>query len=103
MKIVIFVTAANKLQGKKIAQALIKEKLAACVNIINPVGSFFFWDNKIDSAKEAMLVIKTKKSLFKKLEKRVKALHSYDVPEIIALPIVAGNKAYLDWIDGSTG
>ncbi|MFC1703250.1 divalent-cation tolerance protein CutA [Candidatus Omnitrophota bacterium] len=101
MKIVVFVTAANIAQAKKIAQALIKEKLAACVNIVNPVQSLFWWDNKVDSAKEALLVIKTKKSLFKRLITKVRSLHSYDVPEIIALPIVAGYKPYLDWIDGS--
>jgi len=81
---------------------LIKQKLAACVNLINPVNSLFWWQKKVDCAKEVLLIIKTKKGLFKRLEKLVKSLHSYDVPEIIALPIIAGNKQYLNWIDDST-
>jgi periplasmic divalent cation tolerance protein len=102
MAIVVFVTCANKNQANKIAQALIKQKLAACVNLVNPVNSLFWWQKKVDSSKEVLLIIKTKKKLFGKLEKLVKSLHSYEVPEIIALPIIMGNKKYLDWINDST-
>lgn len=102
MAIVVFVTCANIEQAKNISEALIKEKLAACVNLINPVNSLFWWQGKVDSSEEILLIIKTKKRLFIKLEKLVKSLHSYDVPEIIALPIIAGNKKYLKWIDDST-
>ena len=102
MSIVIFVTCANKIQAKKIAQALIRHKLAACVNLVNPVNSLFWWQKKVDSCKETLLIIKTKKKLFSKLEKLVKSLHSYEVPEIIALPIIMGNKKYLNWINDST-
>jgi periplasmic divalent cation tolerance protein len=102
MKIVIFVTAANKREAEKISRVLIREKLAACVNIIENVHSLFWWQAKIDSAKEALLIIKTRKALIDKVIRKVKSLHSYAVPEIIALPIIAGNKKYLEWIDAST-
>ncbi len=100
--IVVLVTAGSKEEARKIASGLLEEKLAACVNIIEGVESRFWWQGKIDSAKEALLVIKTKKELFNKLAKKVKSLHSYSVPEIISLPIIAGNKEYLNWINDST-
>ncbi|HBU08761.1 MAG TPA: cytochrome C biogenesis protein CcdA [Candidatus Omnitrophica bacterium] len=103
MYIVVFITAGSKEEAQKIARGLLEEKLAACVNIIDGVESHFWWQGKIDSAKEALLVIKTKKELFNKLAKKVKSLHSYSVPEIIALPIVTGNTEYLNWINDSTG
>lgn len=99
MYIVIFVTASSKEEAQKISAGLIKDKLAACVNIVDKVSSIFLWDGKIDRAKEALLIIKSKKEKFAKIIKLVKSLHSYKVPEIIALPIVAGDKAYLRWMD----
>jgi periplasmic divalent cation tolerance protein len=102
MNIVILVTAGNKKEAKKIASVLIGEKLAACVNIIGGVDSLFRWQGKIDSAKEVLLVIKTRKPLMGKLIKKVKSLHSYEVPEIIALPIIGGDKKYLSWLNEST-
>lgn len=102
MHIVVLVTASSKKEAQKLASCLLQEKLAACVNVIDGVDSHFRWQGKIDKAKEALLMIKTKKPLFNKLQKRIKSLHSYEVPEIIALPIIAGNKKYLDWIDDST-
>ena len=99
MHTVIFVTAPDKKQARQIANKLIKTKLAACVNIIPGVESLFSWKGKIDSAKELLLIIKSEKSKLPRIIKTVKSLHSYEVPEIIALPIVAGNKEYLRWID----
>ena len=96
--IIVLVTIANKVEAEKIAQSLLKEKLIACANIINPVTSFFHWSSKIDKAEECLVVMKTRKDLFAELSERVKALHSYEVPEILALPIVEGSKAYLDWM-----
>lgn len=101
MRIIIFVTAASKKQAGQIAEALIKKKLAACVNIIGGVNSFFRWQGKIDSAKEVLLIIKSNKDKLPRIITCVKSLHSYDVPEIIALPIIAGDRAYLKWIDES--
>lgn len=103
MHTVVFVTASGKKEAQRIARALIKEKLAACVNIIDKVDSLFWWKGKVDRSREALLVIKTKKGLAPRLIKKIRALHSYNVPEIIGLPIVFGNKAYLGWIDESVG
>ena len=101
MYIVIFVTAANKQEGKKIASGLIKQKLAACVNIIDKVGSLFFWEGKTQKAEESLLIIKSKKERLNRIIKLIKSLHSYTVPEIIALPIISGDKPYLRWIDAT--
>jgi len=102
VNVVILVTAANKKEAEKIACALIKEKLAACANIIENLHSIFWWQGKVDNAKEALLIVKTRKALMNKLIKKVKSLHSYKVPEIIALPIICGDKKYLKWINEST-
>ena len=101
MYIVIFITAANKKEAHRLAQQLIKHKLAACVNIADKIESFFWWQGKVDRAKEALLIIKSKKSRLTKIIKLVKSMHSYEVPEVIALPIISGDKPYLDWIDES--
>lgn len=101
MHIVVFVTAANIEEARKIADKLIQDKLAACVNMIDNVKSLFWWEGKLDSAQEVMLVIKSAKSKFSKIVNAVKSVHSYEVPEIIALPIIAGEKKYLRWIDDS--
>lgn len=102
MHIVVLVTASSKKEADKIAQGLLEEKLAACVNIVEGLESRFWWQGKIDSAKELLLIIKTRKTLFNKLAKKVRSLHSYTVPEIIAIPIISGSKAYLDWINDCT-
>ncbi len=101
MYIVIFVTASGKKEAKKIAQVLLEHKSAACVNIIENIESFFWWQGKIDTAKESLLVIKSKKSKLAQIIKLVKSVHSYEVPEIIALPIIGGEKKYLGWINES--
>lgn len=100
--IVVFVTAKAIPEGRKIAQAVLKQRLAACVNIVPGVESHFWWDGKLDSSQEVLLIMKTRKTLFTKLAKAVKASHSYNVPEIIALPLQAGDKPYLDWIRKET-
>ncbi|MEW6171104.1 MAG: divalent-cation tolerance protein CutA [Candidatus Omnitrophota bacterium] len=100
--LITFITCANQEEAKKIANFLLKKKLAACINIIPKVESLFWWKGKIDKASELLLVVKTKKSLFKKLLIGVKILHSYSCPEIIALPIIDGNKEYLKWLNDST-
>lgn len=103
MYIVIFITVPGKKQAHHIARALIKNKLAACVNIVDRIESFFWWQNKVDFASEALLVIKSKKSKLARIIRLVKSMHSYEVPEIIALPIIAGDKPYLNWVDESLG
>ena len=99
--IIVFVTTKDKKEANKIAHGLLEAKLIACANIIDGVQSLFWWQGKIDSSKEALLVLKTKKNLFKKISVKVKSLHSYQTPEIIALPIADGSKDYLAWINSS--
>lgn len=103
MNIVVFITTANKKQARDIALALVKKGMAGCVNIVAGIDSLFRWQGKLDKQKECLLIVKSKRSLMPKLIKLVKSLHSYKVPEIIALPIIAGNKDYLEWLDESTG
>ncbi len=103
MYVVIFVTAAGKKEAELIGATLVKERLAACANIIGGVRSLFWWEGKIDCAKEELLIIKSKKSKLPAIIKRVRSLHSYKVPEIIALPIIGGNRSYLKWLDECIG
>jgi periplasmic divalent cation tolerance protein len=98
--IIVMVTTASKEEAETIAQRLLEAKLIACANIIGPVSSRFLWSGKIDKAEEYLVFMKSRRDLFEKLSESVKALHSYEVPEIIVFPIVAGSKAYLDWLDG---
>ena len=102
MSIVVLVTAKDTAEAEKIAKGLLNKKLAACVNVLEGVKSLFWWEGKIDQAQETLLVIKSQKKHFKGIVKEVKALHSYSVPEVIALPIGAGNPDYLKWIKDST-
>lgn len=103
MRIVIFVTASSGKEAENIANRLIEKKLAACVNIIGNLKSIFWWEGKADTAKEVLLIIKSRKSKLPAIIKQVKSLHSYKVPEIIALPIIAGEKNYLRWLNESLG
>jgi len=98
-KIVIFVTTASEQEAHKIADLLLSRRKAACVNIVPGVDSSFWWQGKLDSARENLLVIKTKASLLTDIIELVKTAHSYEIPEIIALPIIGGNEDYLRWID----
>lgn len=94
---IVLVTASSKEEGEAIASALLEAKLAACVSIF-PVHSMYVWQGKVNSDDEWQLTIKTHLAQFSALEAKIRELHSYEVPEIIALPIVAGSQAYLDWI-----
>jgi periplasmic divalent cation tolerance protein len=100
--IVVFITVKEPEEAQKIAKALIKRRQAACVNIVPAVESHFWWKDKLDSAQESLLIAKTKESLLPDLIKSVKKIHSYSIPEIIALPIVGGSRDYLEWIDSET-
>jgi periplasmic divalent cation tolerance protein len=96
--IVVFITARDMKQAQLISQTLIREKLAACSNMISGVTSFFSWEGKLDRAKEVLVILKTTQKVFSNIVTRVQQLHSYHVPEIIALPIIDGNQEYLRWI-----
>ncbi len=99
--IVVFMTVPDKKEATKIAHSLLKERLIACANIVGPVSSLFWWKGKIDKASEFLVIMKSKKNLFKKLSERVKELHSYEVPEVIALPVIEGLPSYLNWLGAS--
>ena len=99
---VVFMTASSHEEAENIAENLVSHKLAACVNILSNMKSFYWWDDKLCKDDELLLIAKIKTSLFKDLEKAVKKLHSYDVPEIILLPIENGSNAYLQWMEKVT-
>ena len=100
--IAILVTCGSEEEAVKIANALVEAHLAACVNLVAPIRSIYRWEGKIWDEKEWLLIIKTEKQRFQELEKKVKSLHSYSVPEIISLPITEGSSAYLNWIRENT-
>ena len=96
--IALFITTATAEEAQRISRALLEQRRAACVNIVPKVNSHFWWQGKIDSAQENLLIVKTTASQLNELVRLVKQLHSYEVPEIIAIPIVGGNQDYLEWI-----
>jgi periplasmic divalent cation tolerance protein len=98
-RIIILITAGSEEEAHRIAESLVKGKKAACVNIVPRVDSLFWWEGKLNSARESLLLVKTKASLFPEVVELVKRTHSYEVPEIIALPIVAGSEDYVKWLD----
>lgn len=100
--IVIFVTTGSEDEARQIADALLEKRTAACVNIIPAVKSQFWWQGSIDRAVESLLIIKTRADLLQEAISVVKSKHSYQVPEIIALPVIGGNTGYLDWIEKET-
>ncbi|AES73193.2 putative divalent ion tolerance protein, CutA [Medicago truncatula] len=100
--IVVYVTVPNKEAGKKLAESIVTEKLAACVNRVPGIESVYQWEGKIQTDSEELLIIKTRQSLLEALTDHVKANHEYDVPEVISLPITGGNLKYLEWLKEST-
>jgi periplasmic divalent cation tolerance protein len=98
---VILTTASSREEAAKIAKLLIDEKLAACVQLA-PIESFYAWDGKTQNAAEVLLLIKTRESLFESAIARIKAVHSYSVPQIVAMPFTAGFGGYFQWIDDVT-
>lgn len=96
--IIVLMTTSTKQEATNIVKVLLKERLIACANIVDSVSSFFWWQDKIEQEKEVLVIMKSQQDLFEKLSKKVQELHSYDVPEILALPIVDGSQAYLNWI-----
>ncbi len=100
--IIIFITASSEEEARKIATTLVEEKLVACVNILPHISSLYWWEGKVCQADEVMLISKSKSSLFPRIRDRVMSLHSYQVPEIISVPIVDGLPTYLSWIKDVT-
>jgi len=98
----IYMTAASPEEAHKVGRALVEERLAACMNVIPGMSSCYWWQGKIEEARETVLIAKTRRELVERLTARVKALHSYSVPCVVALPILGGNPDYLRWIEEET-
>ncbi len=100
--IVTLCTVPDRESGEKIAAALVEERLAACVNIVAGVTSVYRWEGKVQKEAECLLIIKTGVSQFEALQQRIKKLHPYELPEIVALPIIHGSREYLNWLTENT-
>ena len=97
--LVVLMTAGSQEEAERIAEALVAEMLAACVNVVPGVTSIYRWEGKVQRDQEWLLVAKSRRDMLDRLVERVQALHSYDVPEIIALPLAGGSEPYLRWLD----
>jgi periplasmic divalent cation tolerance protein len=100
--VVVLVTASSADEAVNIASALVEERLAACANVVGPIRSIYRWQEAVEDAEEHLLVIKARAVDFSAVEERVRELHSYDVPEVVALPLRAGSDSYLTWLADST-
>jgi periplasmic divalent cation tolerance protein len=99
----VYVTTADREEARRIGRALVEHRLAACVNILDGMSSFYRWEGAVQDAQETVLIAKTRAELVEALCEKVKALHSYRCPCVVALPILGGNPAFLDWIAAETG
>ncbi len=100
--LVVFVTASSADEAETIASAMVEERLAACANLVPSVASIFRWKGRIEREEEVLIILKSRRLLLDRLIERVGELHSYEVPEVVALPIVGGSDAYLDWLRQET-
>ena len=100
--IVVFITAGSADEAYKIAEKLLAMRLAACINVVPNIFSYYRWQGQLDNTKETLLIVKSQAALINDIIKSVKEIHSYEVPEIIALPIVGGNEDYLKWLTDET-
>jgi periplasmic divalent cation tolerance protein len=98
-KIVVFSTCDSEEQAGRVARALVEQRLAACVNILSPVRSIYRWKGQIEDAAEWMLIIKSRRDLMERLRAAIGEIHSYEVPELLAVPVVDGSENYLAWLD----
>src|SRR5260370_32062011 len=98
-KIVVLSACASVKEANRIATELVEKKLAACVNLVSGVRSVYRWKNKIEKSQEVLLVIKTSRALFENVRSQIEKVHSYELPEVIALPVVDGAEPYLEWMD----
>ena len=103
MFVTVYITTSSETEATKIGQKLVEERLVSCVNILPQMKSIYWWEGKIEVAKEWLCVMKSRNELYEALEKTVKEIHPYDVPEILAIPVIAGNPSYLEWLNGELG
>jgi periplasmic divalent cation tolerance protein len=99
--IVVMITTPNKEDATKIVRSLLRKRLIACANIVGPVSSVFWWKGKIEEENEFLVLMKSHKNLFERISEKITKIHSYDVPEIIALSLREGSQPYLDWLKTS--
>lgn len=99
---ITFVTCRDAREGRRIAEALVRERLAACVNLVPGITSLYVWEGKLERSRECLLLIKSRGALSRRLERRVRALHSYQVPEVVSVRIASGSGDYLRWLRTST-
>jgi len=97
--LIVLMTASTKEEADKIVRQLLNQRLIACANTLSPVKSQCWWKNKIEETDECLVVMKTQEKLFNKLTEAIRQIHSYEVPEILALPITRGSQSYLEWLD----
>lgn len=100
--IVVLVTTATVEAAERLARPLVEERLAACVNVVGPIRSLYRWNDAVQTDEEHLLLVKTRRALLPELADRVRALHDYEVPEVVALPVVGGAAPYLAWVLGET-
>lgn len=98
----VYVTCASEAEARTIARTIVGERIAACANVLGAIGSYYWWEGALEEGNEVALILKTKAELVERLVTRVKALHSYTVPCVVALPIEAGNPDFLTWIERET-
>jgi len=103
MYVLVYITTSGEEESKKIGNIIVEEKLAACVNIIASIESIYLWKGEIEDDKESILIAKTKVSNIDKIIKRVKEIHSYETPAILAIPVIDGSKDYLEYLDSEIG
>lgn len=101
--IIVLITASTEDEAARLARAVVEERLAGCVNIVKGIRSIYSWEGKVEDEPEVLMIVKTRKELFERLSERVRKLHGYTVPEIVALPIVEGSADYLNWLGEVTG
>jgi len=98
----VMTTVVGRKDARRIADLLVQKRLAACVQVLGPIVSTYRWKGRVETAKEWLCLVKTRKSLYRRLEAAIRGIHPYEVPEILALPVVAGSRTYLDWLDRET-
>lgn len=101
-EIIVLITASSSEEAGRIGTALVSEHIAACANIVPQIRSLFFWEGKTQDESESLIIVKSRLALLGRIITRVKELHSYTVPEVIALPVIGGSREYLSWVSDST-